>query len=118
MEISVGRRIIITITVVLCSLLELIDTSIINVAVNDISGNLGATITESSWVISAYGIANVIIVPMAGWLSLKFGRKNYFGASVIIFTLASVLCGMSTNIWTLVFFRFVQGVGGGALLAT
>ena len=69
--------------------MELIDTSIINVAVNEISGNLGATITETSWVISAYGIANVIVVPMAGWLSLQFGRKNYFTFSVVLFTISS-----------------------------
>lgn len=118
MEPNLLRRALITITVILCSLLELIDTSIINVAVNDISGNLGATITEASWVISAYGIANVIVVPMSGWLSSQFGRKNYFAGSVILFTVASVLCGQSTNIWELVFFRFLQGIGGGALLAT
>ncbi len=118
METNLLRRAIITITVILCSLLELIDTSIINVAVNEISGNLGATITESSWVISAYGIANVIVVPMSGWLSKQFGRKNYFAFSVILFTVASAFCGISTNIWFLVFFRFVQGIGGGALLAT
>ena len=118
MEPNLLKRTLITITVILCSLLELIDTSIINVAVNDISGNLGATITEASWVISAYGIANVIVVPMSGWLSLQFGRKNYFAASVIVFTIASALCGQSTNIWELVFFRFLQGIGGGALLAT
>jgi DHA2 family multidrug resistance protein len=118
MEPNLLRRAIVTVTVILCSLLELIDTSIINVAVNQISGNLGATITESSWVISAYGIANVIVVPMAGWLALQFGRKNYFGASVILFTLASAFCGQSHNIWELVFFRFLQGIGGGALLAT
>ncbi len=118
MEPNVLRRVIITVTVILCSIMELIDTSIINVAINDISGNLGSTISESTWVISAYGIANVIVVPMAGWLSLQFGRKNYFAASVILFTIASAFCGFSTNIWELVFFRFLQGVGGGALIAT
>ncbi|MEI6409923.1 MAG: DHA2 family efflux MFS transporter permease subunit [Bacteroidota bacterium] len=118
MEPNILRRTIITITVILCSIMELIDTSIINVAVNEISGNLGATITETSWVISAYGIANVIVVPMAGWLSLQFGRKNYFTFSVVLFTIASAFCGLSSGIWELVFFRFLQGVGGGALLAT
>lgn len=112
------RRFIITITVIACSLLELIDTSIVNVATTQLMGNLGATLSEISWVIASYGIANVIVVPMSGWLSIKFGRRNYFGGSVVLFTIASVLCGNSTNIWELVFFRFIQGIGGGALLAT
>jgi DHA2 family multidrug resistance protein len=112
------RRVIITITVIACSLLELIDTSIVNVATTQLMGNLGATLSEISWVVAAYSIANVIIVPMSTWLSIKLGRKNYFGGSVILFTLASVMCGLSTNIWELVAFRFIQGVGGGALLAT
>jgi DHA2 family multidrug resistance protein len=81
-------------------------------------GNLGATLSEISWVIAAYSIANVIIVPMATWLSIKLGRKNYFGGSVILFTVASACCGFSTNIYELIAFRFLQGRGGGALLAT
>lgn len=113
-----ARRVIITITVIMCSLLELIDTSIVNVATTNLMGNLGATLSEVSWVIAAYGIANVIVVPMSSWLSIKLGRRNYFGTSVVLFTVASVLCGNSTNIWELVFFRFIQGIGGGALLAT
>ena len=112
------RRAIITITVIACSLLELIDTSIVNVATTQLMGNLGATLSEISWVIAAYGIANVIIVPMSSWFSIRLGRRNYFGGSVILFTIASVLCGNATNIWELVFFRFIQGIGGGALLAT
>ena len=112
------KKWIIAITVIVCSLLELIDTSIVNVAITQLMGNLGATLSEVSWVIAAYGIANVIIVPMSGWLSAQFGRKNYFAASVIIFTVASFLCGNSTSIWELVAFRFIQGIGGGALLAT
>lgn len=112
------RRFIITITLISCSLLELIDTSIVNVAATQLMGNLGATLSEVSWVVAAYGIANVIVVPMSGWLSLKLGRRNYFGGSVVLFTLASVACGNSTGIWELVFFRFLQGLGGGALLAT
>ena len=112
------RRTIITITVITCSLLELIDTSIVNVATTQLMGNLGCTLSEISWVVAAYSIANVIIVPMSTWLSIKFGRKYYFGGSVILFTIASAMCGMSHNIWELVGFRFLQGIGGGALLAT
>ncbi|MCW3125383.1 MAG: hypothetical protein JWO03_1041 [Bacteroidetes bacterium] len=112
------RRTIITITVVACSLLELIDTTIVNVATTQLMGNLGATLSEISWVIAAYSIANVIVVPMSAWLSIKLGRKNYFGGSVILFTIASVMCGFSDNINMLIAFRFLQGIGGGALLAT
>lgn len=77
-----ARRYIITITVVLCTLLELIDTTVVNVATNTLMGNLGATISEVSWVIAAYAIANVIVVPMSGWLSSFFGRKYYFAVQL------------------------------------
>lgn len=112
------RRVIITITAILCALLEIVDTTIVNVALNDMRGNLGATLNEVGWVITAYAIANVIIVPMTSWLSQQFGRSNYFAVSIIIFTVSSFLCGNATNIWELVFFRFMQGLGGGALLVT
>jgi len=112
------KRAIITITAILCALLEIIDTTIVNVALNDMQGNLGATLSELGWVITAYAIANVIIVPMTSWLSQQFGRRNYFAASILIFTISSFLCGNATNIWELVAFRFVQGLGGGALLVT
>lgn len=112
------RRVIITITAILCALLEIVDTTIVNVALNDMRGNLGATLNEVGWVITAYAIANVIIVPMTSWLSQQFGRRNYFAVSIIIFTISSFLCGNATNIWELVFFRFLQGLGGGALLVT
>jgi len=113
-----SRRIIITITAVVCAMLELIDTTIVNVALNDLRGNLGATVNEIGWVITAYSLANVIIVPMTSWLSQQFGRRNYFAASVLIFTICSFLCGHATGIWELVIFRFIQGLGGGALLVT
>jgi DHA2 family multidrug resistance protein len=113
-----SRRVIITITAVFCALLEIIDTTIVNVALHDMRGSLGATLNEISWVITAYSIANVIIVPMTSWLSQQFGRRNYFAASVIIFTVASFLCGNSTTLVELIIFRFIQGLGGGALLVT
>jgi DHA2 family multidrug resistance protein len=112
------RRIIITITAVFCALLEIIDTTIVNVALPNMRGNLGATLNEISWVITAYSLANVIVVPMTSWLSQQFGRRNYFAASVILFTVCSFLCGNATGIWELVIFRFIQGLGGGALLVT
>ena len=113
-----SRRVIITITAILCALLEIVDTTIVNVAITDMRGSLGATLTEIGWVITAYAIGNVIIVPMTSWLSQQFGRRNYFAVSIMIFTVFSFLCGNATGIWELVIFRFLQGVGGGALLVT
>jgi DHA2 family multidrug resistance protein len=113
-----SRRVIITVTAILCALLEIVDTTIVNVALNDMRGTLGATLTEVGWVVTAYAIGNVIIVPMTSWLSVQFGRRNYFAASIILFTICSFLCGNATGIWELVLFRFLQGLGGGALLVT
>lgn len=113
-----ARRVIITITAILCALLEIVDSTIVNVALNEMKGNLGATLSEVGWVITAYAIGNVIIVPMTSWLSQQFGRRNYFAVSIVIFTIFSFLCGNATNIWELVFFRLMQGIGGGALLVT
>jgi len=113
-----ARRAIVTITAILCALLEIVDTTIVNVALTDMKGNLGTTLTEIGWVITAYAIGNVIIVPMTSWLSQQFGRRNYFAASIMIFTIFSFLCGNATGIWELVAFRFLQGIGGGALLVT
>jgi DHA2 family multidrug resistance protein len=113
-----SRRVVITITAIICALLEIVDSTIVNVALNDMKGNLGATLNEIGWVITAYAIGNVIIVPMTSWLSAQFGRRNYFAASIIIFTVFSFLCGNADGIWQLVFFRFMQGLGGGALLVT
>ncbi|MBY0534638.1 MAG: DHA2 family efflux MFS transporter permease subunit [Chitinophagaceae bacterium] len=113
-----SRRVIITITAIMCALLEIVDTTIVNVALNDMKGNLGATTSEIGWVITAYAIGNVIIVPMTSWLSQQFGRRNYFAASIILFTICSYLCGQSTTITELILFRLLQGIGGGALLVT
>jgi DHA2 family multidrug resistance protein len=112
------RRVIITVICIVCALLEIVDTSIVNVALPNMAGNLDASFSEITWVIAAYAIANVIVVPMSGWFSRKFGRRNYFAVSIAIFTVASLMCGQATNLWELVAFRFIQGCGGGALLAT
>lgn len=112
------RRAIITITAILCALLEIVDTTIINVALNDMRGNMGATLSEIGWVITAYAIGNVIVVPLTSFFSQQFGRRNYFAASVVLFTICSFLCGNATTMWELILFRFLQGVGGGALLVT
>src|SRR3954466_7725084 len=113
-----SRRVIITITAIVCAVLEIVDTTIVTVALNNMKGNMGATTSEVGWVVTAYAIGNVIIVPMTSWLSAQFGRRNYFAVSIMIFTLCSFLCGNATGIWELVLFRFLQGIGGGALLVT
>ena len=105
-------------TAISCAILELIDTTVVNVSLREISGNIGATTTEIAWVITSYSIANVIVIPLSSMLSNLFGRKVYFTASVIIFTFSSLMCGLSTSLWTLVFWRFIQGLGGGGLLST
>lgn len=112
------RKWIITITVILASLLELIDTTVVNVSLPQIMGNLGATLEDVGWLVTAYAVANVIILPMSGWLGAKFGRRNYFAFSIVLFTVASFFCGNADNIWELIIFRFIQGIGGGALLGT
>ena len=113
-----ARKWIITLTVILASVIELVDTSIVNVALPQMMGNLGATLDEVAWVVTAYVVANVIVVPMTGFLAAAFGRRNYFAGSIVLFTVASFFCGHATNIWELVAFRFIQGIGGGALLST
>jgi len=113
-----SRRVIITLTAITCALLEIVDTTIVNVSLNDMKGNLGATTSEIGWVVTAYAIGNVIIIPMTSWLAAQFGRRNYFAASIILFTICSFLCGNSSTITELQIFRFLQGVGGGALLVT
>ncbi len=109
---------IITITCIVCALLEIVDTTIVNVAITDMRGNLGATTSEVGWVITAYAIGNVIIIPMTSWLAAQFGRRNYFAVSIVLFTICSFLCGNANGIGELIVFRFLQGVGGGALLVT
>jgi DHA2 family multidrug resistance protein len=112
------KKWIITITVIMASLLELIDTTIVNVAIPHIQGNLGATLEDIAWVVTGYAVANVIILPMSGWLGGRFGRKNYFLTSIIVFTVASFLCGNATTLDELVVFRILQGIAGGGLIST
>ena len=109
---------LIAIAVTLAAVLELIDTSIVNVAIPHMMGNLGATLDEISWVSTGYIIANVIVIPMSGWLSAYFGRKRYLTGSILLFVISSFFCGAATSLGGLVFWRVVQGIGGGALLST
>lgn len=112
------RRWIIVATVVLSAMLELIDTTIVNVSLPQMMGNLGATLDEIAWVVTAYIFANVIVLPMASWLSGLMGRRNYFVGSIVLFTFASFFCGHSASLWELVTFRFVQGAAGAGLMST
>ena len=112
------RRWIVVITAISAAIIELIDTSIVNVGLTDIAGNLGVTIEDVSWVVTSYAVANVIVIPMTSFLQRYFGRKNYYIGSIILFTVASYGCGFADNLWVLVAFRFLQGIGGGALLST
>ncbi|HEY9627330.1 MAG TPA: DHA2 family efflux MFS transporter permease subunit [Coleofasciculaceae cyanobacterium] len=104
-------------TASLGAILEVIDTSIVNVALTDIQANLGATVSEVGWVVSGYAIANVILIPLSAWLGDCFGKKTYFVFSMVGFTVASVLCGLSPNLPLLIIFRILQGLCGGGLLA-
>ena len=113
-----GRSKIIIATAVLASLLEIIDTSIVNVAVPSMMGNLGATQEDVSWVITGYIIANAIVLPISAWLGSQFGRRKYYISCILAFTAASVACGFAPNLATLIVFRIIQGLAGGALLPT
>src|SRR3989442_3929989 len=111
-------RYVIAVTVSLASGLELLDTSIVNVAIPHMMGNLGATLDEIAWVSTGYIVANVMVLPIAGWLAVFFGRRRYFAGSIALFVLSSFFCGNAHTLGALVFWRIVQGLGGGALLST
>ncbi|HTU82124.1 MAG TPA: DHA2 family efflux MFS transporter permease subunit [Candidatus Acidoferrales bacterium] len=113
-----ARRYLVVAGVMLAALLQTVDLTIVNVALPTVQGNLGATVDEGTWVMTGYVIANVVVIPLTPWLALRFGRKNYFLASIAGFTVASVLCGTATSLPALILFRIVQGAFGGGLLAT
>src|SRR4029450_6466913 len=95
-----------------------LDTTIVNVALPQMAGNLGATREEVAWVSTSYILANVIVLPMTAFFTERFGRKRYLTFSIVLFIAASVLCGMATTLGQLVLFRLLQGAGGAALLST
>ncbi len=106
---------LITISVLLATFMEILDTSIANVALPHIAGSLSASIDEATWVLTSYLVANAIVLPLTGWLSRRFGRKNYLAFSVILFTFASALCGIAQTLPQLIVARILQGLGGGGL---
>ena len=102
-------------TVISATFMEVLDTSVANVSLPHIAGSLSAGVDESTWVLTSYLVSNAIVLPLTGWLSTLFGRKRFFLACVVIFTLSSLLCGMAPSLSALVFFRVVQGAGGGGM---
>ncbi len=102
-------------TVISATFMEVLDTSVANVSLPHIAGNLSASVDESTWVLTSYLVSNAIVLPLTGWFSTLFGRKRFFLACVTIFTLSSLLCGMAPSLSALVFFRVIQGAGGGGM---
>ena len=99
----------------IATFMEVLDTTIANVAIPRIAADLAVPVADATWVLGSYLVANAAILPISGWLATRFGRKRYFMACIALFVLSSVLCGLSTNLETLVFFRVIQGLSGGGL---
>src|SRR5258705_7849058 len=118
-DLPLARRAInpwlVAVAVVIPTFMEVLDTTIANVALRYIAGGLSAPVTDSEWVITSYLAANAIILPISGWLATRLGRRNYFLLSIAIFTLASALCGMAPTLNALIAFRVLQGLAGGGL---
>jgi len=112
------RRAIVSVAVIAATLLEIIDTTIVNVALPNIQGNFGVAVDQGAWIVTGYIVANVVVIPLTPWLAARFGRRQYFFASIVIFTIASLMCGLAGSFGSLVFWRIVQGLGGGGLIST
>src|SRR6201990_3602294 len=106
---------LIAVVVALAAFMEVLDTSIANVALPYMAGNLGASNDESTWVLTSYLVSNAIILPMTGWLASVFGRKRLFMICIVVFTISSGLCGAAPSLGLLLLFRVLQGIGGGGL---
>ena len=106
---------LVTVSVMIPTMIEILDTSVANVSLTHIQGSLSAGQEEITWVLTSYLVANAVVIPMSGWLARLLGRKRYLILSLIVFTLSSLLCGTATSLAGLIFYRVVQGVGGGGL---
>jgi len=106
---------LIAVTVMMATFMEVLDTSVANVSLPHIAGNLSAGVDESTWVLTSYLVSNAIVLPLTGWFSTLFGRKRFFIGCVVLFTLSSLLCGLAPSLPMLVFFRVIQGAGGGGM---
>jgi len=111
-------RYLVTATLLAATFMEVVDTSIVNVALPSMQGKLGVTLDEASWVSTGYIISNVIVLPLTSWLSDALGRRRFLAYCLILFTASSVGCGLSATLPELVFFRVMQGAGGAAFLST
>ena len=112
------RRVLVSLAVIAATLLEVIDTTIVNVALPNIQGNFGVPVDQGAWIVTGYIIANVVVIPISPWLAARFGRRQYFFASIAIFTIASLMCGLAPDFGELVFWRIMQGLAGGGLIST
>ncbi|MBZ4407566.1 DHA2 family efflux MFS transporter permease subunit [Myxococcus sp. XM-1-1-1] len=117
-DVITGSKAGITIAAMAAALMSVLDISIVNVALSDIRASFGTPMDQIAWVSTGYMMANVVVIPMTGWLQRRFGFRRYFTASILIFTAASLLCGLAWNLPSLVVFRILQGVGGGAIIPT
>ena len=106
---------LITIAVMAGTFMEIIDTTVVNVALPHMAGSLSAGVDEATWVLTSYLVSNAVVLPITGWLSALFGRKRFLMICLALFTFSSMLCGSAPSLGTLIFFRIFQGVGGGAL---
>ncbi|MBO7073138.1 MAG: MFS transporter, partial [Acetobacter sp.] len=109
---------IVAFVVTMAAFMEILDTTIVNVSLPHIAGSLSSTYDDATWALTSYLAANGVVLTISGWLSKVFGRKRYFMICLIMFTVTSFLCGMSTSLGSLVFFRLLQGVFGGGLQPT
>ena len=106
---------VVAISVMLATFMEVLDTTVVNVAIPHIAGDLSAGTDETTWVLTSYLVSNAIVLPATGWLSQAFGRKRFYMSCVALFVISSLLCGLAPSLMWLVFFRVIQGIGGGAL---
>ena len=105
----------VAVAVVVPTFMEILDTTVVNVALRYMAGGLSAPVSDSEWVITSYLAANAIVLPITGWLSAQLGRRNYFLLSIAIFILASFMCGIATSLGAMILFRVIQGLAGGGL---
>jgi DHA2 family multidrug resistance protein len=113
-----GDKLLITLGAMFAGFMAFLDISIVNVGLNDIRASFGTPLDQIAWVSTAYAMANITIIPLSGWLLKRFGFRRYYATSIAIFTIASVCCALSWNLLSLVFFRILQGLGGGAIIPT
>ena len=113
-----SRLILITLGIMAATLMQTLDSTIVNVALPTIQGNLGATQSEGAWAVTGYIISAVIVIPLTPWLQQRFGRRQYYSVAIIGFTIASILCGIASSIEQLIVYRILQGLFGGGLIAT